>query len=254
MTRAAGAVLAAWVLLHPLAADATVSAGCRVPEIFLTFDNDLGRTERLIDRSQPVSILFIGPLPDRLALSDKKRSRLEVELSRRLPDIAFTIVDEGATQGLARDDFSRIRAAVERVSPDLIIWQVGTADALAATNPASFARTLERAADWLRGRSIDLVLIDPPFVPGVDHEHLYGRIVKQIDAVSDKGRVNVVQQYGATSYLQSATRATAAGGPAGGGAASGGPTGGGPVGGGAAGGRGCMSELVAEAIVNAVTR
>lgn len=206
-----------------------MSNACRVPDIFLAFDSELSRTERLVDRSAPVRILMIGPQPDRQALSDKKRSRLETELSNRLPNITFTIIDEGFTQGLARDDFSRIRSAVERVEPDLIIWQVGTADALAATDPESFAHTLEQAADWLRGRNIDLVLIDPPFVPGVDHEHLYGRIVKQIDAVSDKERMNVVQQYGATSYLQSSARS--------------------PV-----DGRVCMAELVAEAIVKAVTR
>jgi hypothetical protein len=33
---------------------------------------------------------------------------------------------------------------------------------LAATDPESFAHTLEQAADWLHGRNIDLVLIDPP--------------------------------------------------------------------------------------------
>lgn len=220
----------------PIAAGAAVSSACRVPDIFLTFDSELNRTERLVDRSAPVRILLIGPQPDRQALSEKKRSRLEVELNRRLPDIVFTIVDEGSAPGLARDDFGRIRAAVERVEPDLIIWQVGTGDALAATDPDSFARTLEQAADWLRGRNVDLVLIDPPFVAGVDHEHLYGRIVKQIDAVSDKERMNVVQQYGATNYLQSSGSAAKDGAK------------------GASDGRACVPELIAEAIVKAVTR
>ncbi|MFG1372077.1 hypothetical protein V5F32_07875 [Xanthobacter oligotrophicus] len=203
-----------------------------MPEIFLAFDSDLTRTERLVDRSAPVRILLIGPQPDRQAFSDRKRTKLEVELNRRLPDIAFTILDEGAAPGLARDDFGRIRGAVERLSPDLIIWQVGAGDALAATDPDDFARTLEQAADWLRGRDIDLVLIDPPFVANVSHEHLYGRIVKQIDAVSDRERMNVVQQYGATNYLSSAK--DPAGAPK--------------------DGRTCLPELVAEAIVRAATR
>lgn len=209
-----------------------MSGACRVPEIFLTFDSDLKHTERLVDRSAPVRILLIGPQPDRQAFSDKKRTRLEVELNRRLPDITFTILEEGAAPGLARDDFGRIRSAVERLSPDLIIWQVGAGDALAATNPDDFAQTLEQAADWLKGRDIDLVLIDPPFVANVPHEYLYGRIVKQIDAVSDKERMNVVQQYGATSYLSSAGDQTGT----------------------PRDGRACLPELVAEAIVRAATR
>jgi len=214
---------------------AAVTGPCRVPEVLLTFDSDLKRMERLVDRSQPVRILLIGPQPDRQAMSGKKRTRLEIELSRRLPDITFTIIDEGPSRGLARDDFGRIRMAAEEQAPDLIIWQVGTGDALAATDPADFDRTLERAADWLRGRDIDLVLIDPPYVPGVAHEQLYGRIVKQIDAISEREHMNVVQQYGATSFL-----AAAGGGMAPSGTVS--------------GGRLCMPELIAEAIVRAAIR
>lgn len=214
---------------------AAVTGPCRVPEVFLTFDSELTRTERLVDRSAPVRILLIGPRPDQQALSDRKRTRLEVELNRRLPDIAFTIVDEGPSHGLARDDFGRIRAAVEREPPDLIVWQVGAGDALAATDPEEFASTLEQAAHWLRGRDIDLVLVDPPFVPGVGHEHLYGRIVNQIDALSDRERMNVVQQYGATSYLSSAAPPAEGAAPA-------------------RDVRACMPELIAEAIVRAATR
>ncbi|MFG1479224.1 SGNH/GDSL hydrolase family protein [Xanthobacter sp. V4C-4] len=217
-----------------------MSKACRVPEIFLTFDSELKRTERLVDRSQPVRILLIGPQPDRLALSPRKRSRLEVELNRRLPDIAFTIIEEGPQPGLAREDFQRIRSAIEQFEPDLVIWQVGTGDALAATDPEDFAHTLEQAADDLKGRDIDLVLIDPPFVPNVPHEKLYGRLVSQIDAISDQEKMNVVQQYAATSYLLSRlSRPPAA------------PDGVSPA---EQQGRLCMPELVAEAIVRAVTR
>lgn len=218
-----------------------MSRACRVPEILLTFDSDLKRTERLVDRSQPVRILLIGPQPDRLAMSQKKRSRLEVELRQRLPDIEFTIIEEGPQVGLASEAFQRMRSAIEQVAPDLVIWQVGTGDALAATDPQEFAHTLEQAADFLKGRDIDLVLIDPPFVPNVPHEQLYGRIVDQIDAISDQEKMNVVQQYAATSYLLSHPdpTATSTQDPQ--------PT---PE----QKRRLCLPELVAEAIVRAVTR
>ncbi|MFG1418366.1 hypothetical protein V5F38_10695 [Xanthobacter sp. V0B-10] len=240
------ALLALLLAVLPLLAGpawADMSKPCRVPDILLTFDSELKRTERLVDRSQPVRILLIGPQPDRQAFTPHKRSRLEVELNRRLPDIAFTIIEEGPQPGLAREDFQRIRSAIEQYEPDLVIWQVGTGDALAATDPEDFGHTLEQASDYLKGRNIDLVLIDPPFVPNVSHEQLYGRIVNQIDAVSDQEKMNVVQQYAATSYLLSQ--------PAAPGQA---PT---PVNGPSPAEqrtRLCMPELVAEAIVRAVTR
>ncbi|MDQ0506096.1 SGNH/GDSL hydrolase family protein [Xanthobacter agilis] len=225
---------------------ADMSKVCRVPDILLTFDSDLTRTERLVDRSQPVRILLIGPQPDRLAFSQHKRSRLEVELNRRLPDIVFTIIEEGPQPGLAREDFQRIRSAIEQYEPDLVIWQIGTGDALAATDPEDFAHTLEQAADYLKGRNIDLVLIDPPFVPNVSHEQLYGRIVNQIDTISDQEKMNVVQQYAATSYLLSQPASAPAAAPA-----EPPPQAPSPA---EQKTRLCMPELVAEAIVRAVTR
>jgi len=218
-----------------------LSGGCRVPEVYLTFEDTLARTEKLVDRSAPVRILVVGPDIGGPALSPKKRSRLEVELARRLPDVTFSIMDAGDTPGLVRDDFERIRAAIRQTRPDLVVWQLGTADALAATNLDEFSRVLGQAADWLEGRNIDLILIDPPFLPSVSHERAYGRIVRQIDAVSDRERVNVLKQYAATSYLFTTPPAASDTDPTS-------PTSA------LQSGRLCLPELLAEAIVRAATR
>ena len=211
---------------------APISGTCRVSDIYLTFDSVLSRTERLIDRAAPVRILVIGPEMDKAPLSTKKLSKLEQELAHRLPDIRFTILQEQAVPGLAREDFGRIRNAVERTHPDLVVWQVGTGDALAGTDPGDFSRALDQAAQWLEGRDIDLILVDPPFLPNVPHEARYGRIVQQIDTVSGRERLNVLQQYGATNYLFSSPQSGARG----------------------SSGRLCLPELLAEAIVRSATR
>lgn len=236
----------AWLILAilfavPLAsaqAASKLSGGCRVPEVYLTFDDTLARTEKLVDRSAPVRILVLGPDMGGPALSPKKRSRLEIELARRLPDVTFSILEIGDTPGLVRDDFERIRAGARQTRPDLVIWQLGTADALASTDLDEFSRVLGQAADWLDDRKIDLILVDPPFLPNVSHERAYGRIVRQIDAVSDRERVNVLKQYAATSYLFTTPPPVSDGDPK--------AT--------LQGGRLCLPELLAEAIVRAATR
>lgn len=235
MTRALPYVPAIVLLLAallPLPAHAGMSGTCRVPDIYLTFNNALPRTTRLIDRSAPVRILVIGPQMDERVLSARKLSKLAQELHTRLPKARFTILEEDAVPGLAREDFERIRAAVERTEPDLLVWQVGSGDALAGTSEDSFSDTLDAAAEWLKGRDIDLILVDPPFLPNVRHERRYGRIVQQIDTLSDKERLNVLQQYGATTYLFSSPQSGARGEK----------------------GRLCLPELLAEAIVRSALR
>ena len=211
---------------------ANMSGSCRVPDVYLTFNSFLPRTERLMDRSAPVRILVIGPQIDQRMLSSKKLSKLQHALETRMPDVKFTILEEEAVPGLAHEDFGRIRSAVERSEPDLVIWQIGTGDALAGTDEATFAVTIDQAAEWLKGRNIDLVLVDPPFVPDVRHEARYGRIVQQIDRISDRESLNVLRQYGATTYLFSSPQSGARGGS----------------------GRLCLPELLAEAIVRAALR
>jgi hypothetical protein len=237
MLRPAGALLCVLAIAlgaHP--AQAGVSAGCRIPDVFLNLPGDLSRTERLVDRDRPVRIFVLGPAIGGPQLNEKRRTRLQLELERRLPGVAFDFVDGGQGAGFAWDDFSRIRQEVARAEPDLVLWQVGTSDALASVDPDRFGETLLQAADWLKGRGIDFVLIDPPFVPRVGHEDLYWRIVGKISEVSDKAGLNLFRRYAAMQYLSVEQQKLAAVPPD------------------AATRRVCMSELVAEAIVKAVTR
>jgi hypothetical protein len=232
--RAAAALLVlAW---GAVPASAGVSAGCRIPDVFLNLPGDLARTERLVDRDRPVRIFVLGPAIGGQPLNDKRRTRLQQELERRLPGVAFDFLDEGHGAGFAWDDFSRIRNEVARAEPDLVLWQVGTTDALASVDPERFGETLLQAADWLKGRGIDFILIDPPFMPQVEHEELYWRIVGKISEVSDKAGLNLFRRYAAMQYLAVEQQKLSSVPPD------------------AAKRRVCMSELVAEAIVKAVTR
>jgi acyl-CoA thioesterase-1 len=233
--RAAAAGLIAAGMVWTGAAQAA-SAGflpnCRVSDVYLRLPADIARTERLVDRNGPLRILIVGPSLDGPAFSARKRERLVQALERRLPGVPVEITDDGRGNGLAANDFERIRTEVGRAAPDLVVWQVGTPDALAAIDPEQFGATLVAAAEWLKSQNVDLVLIDPPFVPNVDHEKLFWRIVGKIGEVSDRSRVNLIRRYAATQQMAQQRAADATSEPR--------PT--------------CMSDLVAEAITRAVTR
>jgi hypothetical protein len=216
---------------------AEVSARCRVPDVYVALPADLKRTERLIDRERPVRLLVLGPsIGGPGPLPEQRRTRLHQELSKRLPAVKFEFVDDGPPSGLAQNDFNNLRAAVSSGEPDLVLWQVGAPDALAMADPEEFGRTLKDAADWLKARNVDFILIDPPFAPSVRHEKLYWRIVGKIREVSDRAGLNLFRRYAAMQYLEF-ERQKLREEPADAGSR-----------------RVCMSELVAEAIVRAVTR
>ncbi|MGQ3674377.1 hypothetical protein ACT6QH_02590 [Xanthobacter sp. TB0139] len=237
MARALPAVFSLLLAAGPSPAMADMSRACHVPDALLVFDARLTRISRLVDHSQPVRILRIRAFQD-----GPEAKTLNSELAHRLPDVRFTIIEEYPQPGDAEDDFAQIRTAIDETDPDLVIWQLGTGDALASTDLDSFSQTLGHAADWIERRDVDLVLVDPPFVPNVAHERLYRRISAWIDAISRRERMNVVNQYDATHYLLSKrTAATPTTSPS----ALPSPAPARPH---------CMTELMAEAIVRAATR
>jgi len=227
----AGALTAlALVCLVVTPALAGVTAACRVPDPYLRFPTDLKRTERLIDMKRPIRILVVGPAIEGRPVIERRHPHLARALRQRLPGVAFEVLDGWHGERIAEEDFDRLRGEVAETRPDLILWQVGTPDALASSDPEEFGGVLARAAQWAKDEGIDFVFIDPPYLPHVPHEPLYGKMVLAISTVSDEGRINLFRRYAAMQYLDRA--AIRPGAPH----------------------RHCISELLAEAIMRAVTR
>ena len=157
------------------AAMAAVSDRCRVPDSYLAAIGTLDRTESLIGSRRAVRVLMLGPS----LAGSMRRPTLETALEHRLPGVDFQIT-QVLSSGLAEDDFEWLRTAVSRSAPDLVIWQVGVRDAVAASDVDQFQRVLDQAAGWIDARGADLILVDPPFVPHVQHERIYVPYVGEI--------------------------------------------------------------------------
>ncbi|MGQ4273286.1 hypothetical protein [Terrihabitans sp. B22-R8] len=178
---------------------AGVSDRCFVPDTYLKFPTILDRTEDLVGDRRPVRILILGAdLPGR-AHDRSGPSPLVHALEQRLPGVKFQVL-EVRTAGLAEEDFERLRSAVATTNPDLVIWQVGVRDALALNDVDDFESVLDQASAWVDARGLDLVLVDPPFVPQVAHERIYVPYVGEIGEMSRTDGVAVLRRYAAMQY------------------------------------------------------
>src|ERR1700736_3912913 len=124
---------------------AGVTAACRVPDPYLHFPVDLKRTERLIDLKRPIRILVVGPAIEGPEVIERRHSHLAQALQQRLPGVAFDLLDGWHGARIAEEDFDRLRSEVAELQPDLILWQVGTSDALASSDPEEFGGGLTAA-------------------------------------------------------------------------------------------------------------
>jgi hypothetical protein len=183
-----------------------VSPACRVPPAYLRTPFALRRTRHLIARGRPVHVLVIGP-----PFADPVRrahavDRLQWELERRLPQSRFIITDDDSAVGPAAEVVRRLEDEVLDTSPDLVIWQVGTWDAIAGSDPEALDLTLRAAAGWLHRHFVDLVLVDPPFVPQSGHEDIYWPVVGAIGHAADRAHINLLRWYAMLQYWDIANR------------------------------------------------
>lgn len=79
----------------------------------------------------------------------------------------------------------RLRAGLDGAPADLIIWQVGTNDALGPHPLDRFDQALRDGAAATRRAGADLVLIDPQHFPRIDGQARYAAFVAAVAQVGD---------------------------------------------------------------------
>jgi lysophospholipase L1-like esterase len=96
-------------------------------------------------------------------------NRLADQLRRKFPTADISIINRGMGGQDTPEMMKRFNSAVLASNPDLVIWQLGTNTVIKGTeNDVSATKALvEDGIAQLQSRGIDVVLIDPQYVPAV---------------------------------------------------------------------------------------
>jgi len=90
---------------------------------------------------------------------------------------------------------------VAEVEPDLVIWQVGSHDALARVDLDAFGSALDETVQWIKGHEIDVVLVSPVYTASLAKDDYYTSLVQKVQEVALREGVPLVQRYEAMRYL-----------------------------------------------------
>ncbi len=90
-------------------------------------------------------------------------ARLEPTLEGALKGTDFEVVGRGMSGEVAQGAADRMKKEVEETKPDLVVWQVGTNDALRHVSIYSFKNCIRKTLAWLADNKIDAVLVNPQF-------------------------------------------------------------------------------------------
>ena len=116
-------------------------------------------------------------------------ARLETTLEGFVQGLDFDVVGRGLSGEVAQGAADRMKREVEETKPDLVVWQVGTNDALRHVGIDRFKTCLNTTLTWLADSKIDVVLIDPQYGDNLTKDAYYEQVVGGGGEIARENRV-----------------------------------------------------------------
>lgn len=150
-------------------------------------------------------ILAMGAAPGRVgARSGGYTEAIEAMLERALKGVDVIMINRGVSGELAAGAAVRMKNEVALAEPDLVLWQVGTNDALADVPTDEFIQTVKEQIDWLKAHKVDLVLVGLQFAPRMRRDAHYIDIRESLRRLATQENVIIIRRYEAMQLINQA--------------------------------------------------
>lgn len=165
----------------------------------------LPNTMRAVRERKFIRILTIGApsLEGDSSQPDYQRA-LQETLQRAIKGLSVDVVNRGVSGELVKDAAHRLKAEVALVEPDLVLWQVGTSDALARVPVAEFEEALRDGLRWLKGRNVDVILVGARYSRRLKKDRQYQALRNSVFRVAKNENVLRISQYRAMEAMEKA--------------------------------------------------
>jgi acyl-CoA thioesterase-1 len=122
-------------------------------------------------------------------------SRLQSLLSAAWPRVQVTIANAGIGGEIAPQTLARLKQTLAERRYDLVIWQVGTNDAVRGGDMAAFRAMVADGIAVVKQAGVSLALLDPQYFPGIREPARYRTYVDAIAEVAKGENVPVFSRY-----------------------------------------------------------
>lgn len=184
----------------------TLSTDCRSRKIAGDdYRRPLNTLRRAVRANNSVKVLAIGSSSTAGVGASRPAAtyiaRLENGLEGVFKGLDFDVIGRGMSGEDAEGQSARMRQTVEDVKPDLVVWQVGTNDAIRHVDLDAFKACLHRTLAWLRENRFDVILVDPQFGEALVKDAYYEMVVKAVAEVARERRILLVDRFEAMKEL-----------------------------------------------------
>ncbi|MFD0985659.1 SGNH/GDSL hydrolase family protein [Methyloligella solikamskensis] len=153
---------------------------------------------KALQSDETLTVLVVGPAAYEdgpFANEESYPNRLARYLTSIFKEQDIELISRNISGEVAEDAAERLRAEIVETDPDLVVWQAGSADALARVDLKEFEAAFTETLDWLEEHGIDVVLVDPRYVPELADDPAYRRIVGAIWYYAAKRDIPLVRRY-----------------------------------------------------------
>lgn len=183
-----------------------MSALCSAPSNDIAMPAALPNMTEALEKKQPIKVLAIGSSSTvGVGASHPQRNypnQLGEILKKSFAGVDLKIMNKGVSGEVAAATAERLRSLMaHHGKPRLILWQVGTNDALARVPVESFSETVRTTVRWLKSHNIDVVLVGLQYTPNVVKDEHYHAIRAALRTVADEEQVLHVRRFAAMEFL-----------------------------------------------------
>jgi acyl-CoA thioesterase-1 len=189
-----------------------LSKDCQTPGVNISGLNPLTNVQHALKDRKVIKILSIGASSS-AGTNDVRGPYfgvIEAILEKTIPGVDVQIIDRGVSGELARDASERLTNEVALTEPDVVLWQLGTNDALARIPAEEFQATVSERLSWLREHNVDVALVGMPYARSIKKDPHYQHIRNVVRRTAEEHKVLYIGRYDAMQVIEQAQSAPGA--------------------------------------------
>jgi lysophospholipase L1-like esterase len=185
-----------------------LSARCEAPASDISSPARLAHLPGLLQSRKAIRVLAIGSSSTvglgASSISQGYPAQLEAILERAIKGLDVIVINRGVSGEVAAKTAERLKLQVALEKPDLVLWQVGTNDALVRVSVEEFSASVLGTVRWLKEHAIDVVLVGLQYTPGVAKDEHYAAIRRSLRYLAAAENVLLVRRFDAMEFIEAA--------------------------------------------------
>ncbi|KAB2919541.1 MAG: SGNH/GDSL hydrolase family protein [Hyphomicrobiaceae bacterium] len=171
-------------------------------------DTPLPNSAQALQQRKKLKILAIGASSASVVgpLREGSSPLLEQILEHTIKGLDVEIIDRGFSGELAAAAATRLKIEVALNHPDIVLWQVGTNDALAQVPVEQFQEAVGDMVRWLKEHNIDVILVGLHYMKRLVRDPHYQAIRTSLRSIAAKENVPRITRYEAMEIISRAMR------------------------------------------------